>query len=227
MINAEPRYSVHCFAGESEDQSGRLGGQGQRERTTRSSVVIRKQSEKLSTRLASTALPFGRPCSRPSGSAVHVFAKSYPVDREFLTAPVIHAPGQLNSLESMCAQHTGRGARHVRGLADRNDRLRAVQTQLRQLPPEGLDRHIHRASDMAMSEFTPGSDIEQLNLRAVRDPVVQLSRRYLRDLPERRPLRNHDHHLLPPCVLQDDCYVTNTSAAHRGSGSWSSCPSPA
>jgi hypothetical protein len=118
----------------------------------------------------------------PFGS---VFAKSHPVDRELLTAPFIHALGQLNSLESTCAQHTGRGGRPVRGLADRNDRLRAVQTQLRQLPPEGLDRHIHRASDVAMSEFTPGSDIEQLNLRAVRDPVVQLSRRYLRDLPER------------------------------------------
>src|SRR5215470_538107 len=31
------------------------------------------------------------------------------LDREFLAAPVIHALGQLHSVESLCAQHAGGG----------------------------------------------------------------------------------------------------------------------
>src|SRR5215472_5211379 len=68
---------------------------------------------------------------------------------------------------------------------------------MRQFPPEGLDRDVHRAGDVAMSEFPPRSYTEQLNLRAAREPFVQFSCGYLRDLPERRPPWGHHDGLLP------------------------------
>ena len=71
---------------------------------------------------------------------------------EILAAPFVHALGQLNCVESVCAQHARGGRRPVRGLADRNDGRRAIEIQVRQLPPDGLDRDIHRVSTTATSQ---------------------------------------------------------------------------
>src|SRR5215471_14475869 len=105
---------------------------------------------------------------------------------------------------------------------------------MRQFPPEGLDRDVHRAGDVAMSEFPPRSYTEQLNRRAAREPFVQFSCGYLRDLPERRPPWGHHQSLLPPyaswvagCVRLDGWLDRSDPARRSAAGSMESEPNVA
>src|SRR5215472_10996172 len=93
-----PRKGGHSSAATSEPTRGRQAG------------PPRREGRSISRKVTTTAAALNR-CT----------PKSRVLDREFLTAPFIHALGQLNSLEPSCAQHPRYGRRPVRSLADRDN----------------------------------------------------------------------------------------------------------